>query len=754
MNKFFLLLILVVFTFAIFSCTESTNQTTEENTVSGVLLDEQDVPVPNATIYLVKVSEGKTQLLVSEEIIAVDTTDEDGNFVFKNLPSSLGSIKVRILHKDFKIFEDYLLTLLEKQPRNKMRFRILHNDDCCGRIIIRTLGPDSSALGNVEVRLNRGRDVVRKTKSNENGFVVFEHVCAGSYWVRIAKEGYQVIEREFNLQNCDTLEFDFVLSRRQSDTCCRGVIGVEVKNQNNEVLNGAIVKLRKNGTLLTTLTVKENQPVYFRELCPGTYSLLILREGYTPVERNLTIECNDSSFVSVQMEVDTCCNSELRVVVKDSTGEPISQAKVTIWKSGNKLGYYLTNNDGVVVFRELCKGVYGFTVQKDGFKSIEFNIEIGCNEQKEVTKVLQREEEDTCCNGSIKILVKNGEQQAITQAEVNIWKNNQKLSSAKTNDDGFVIFQHLCPGKYVFEVKKEGFKAIEFYIELGCNQEKVEAKILQRAETDTCCNGVLILKVKDKSNETNLNGAVVKMWKGGNVVKSGTVSEGRVVFKEICAGEYGFSILKDTYKTIEFSLKFECNDTLEITKLLEKENEDTCCKGKVILYVKDSTSNNPIENAEVKLFKGNTKIALQKTGDNGRVVFENLCEGNYQISISKSGYRGMEFNFEIDCNQTREFVKYLSSSQNPDTCCTARLKLRIVDDSTNSYISGARVLVRYNGTNVADPVSNSEGWAVADGLCAPRTYSIRVSADGYQVKEFTISFQECNTIQETIRLKR
>ncbi|MGB9913042.1 MAG: carboxypeptidase-like regulatory domain-containing protein, partial [Candidatus Kapaibacteriota bacterium] len=98
MNKFFLLLILVVFTFAIFSCTESTNQTTEENTISGVLLDEQDVPVPNATIYLVKVSEGKTQLLVSEEIIAVDTTDEDGNFVFKNLPSSLGSIKVRILH--------------------------------------------------------------------------------------------------------------------------------------------------------------------------------------------------------------------------------------------------------------------------------------------------------------------------------------------------------------------------------------------------------------------------------------------------------------------------------------------------------------------------------------------------------------------------------------------------------------------------------------------------------------------------------
>lgn len=120
--------------------------------------------------------------------------------------------------------------------------------------------------------------------------------------------------------------------------------------------------------------------------------------------------------------------------------------------------------------------------------------------------------------------------------------------------------------------------------------------------------------------------------------------------------------------------------------------------------------------------------------------------------MTKSGYQGMEFNFELDCNQTREFEKYLVRKS--DTCCTARLKLRIVDDSTGAYIQGARVLVRYNGSNIADPVSNAEGWAVADGLCAPRTYSIRVSAEGYQVREFTITFQECNTIMETVRLRR
>lgn len=737
----------------IFSCSDTTNQTAnDESNFSGILLDEQDIPIPNAIINIVKVSDGKTSVLVQEQVIAVDTTDEDGNFEFKNLPTPLGSLKLRIIHQDFKIFEDYLLALFEKHPNRKLRLKLQHNDDCCGKIIIHTLGPDSSSLGNVEVRLNKNREVVRKTKSNENGLVVFERVCSGSYWFRIAKDGFQVIEKEFNLQNCDTLEFTFILKRKEVDTCCRGVIGVEVKNQNGEVLNGAIVKLRKNGSLLTTLTVNENKSVFFRELCPGTYSLLILKEGYKPIERNVTLECNDSVFISAQMEIDTCCNSVLRVIIKNAEGQPISQAKVTIWKSGSKLGYYLTNDSGLVIFRELCKGTYAFDVQKEGYKSIEFSVEIGCSEEKEITKVLQRAEQDSCCNGVIKIFVKNSEEQPIAQAIVSIWKDGKKLAYYSTNNDGYVVFRQLCPGKYSFDIKREGYKPIEFSIEIGCNEEKVITKILQKVETDSCCNGVAIIRVKDKSSESNINGAVVKLWKNGQIVNKGTTSEGLVVFKNICPGEYGISIQKDSYKVLEFALKFECNDTIEVTKFLESELKDTCCKGRVILYVKDSTSGNALGNVEVKLWKGNQKLAVQVTNESGKVVFENLCQGNYQFSITRSGYKGLEFNFELGCNETKEFVKYLARTK--DTCCTARLKLKVIDDSTGNPIIGARVWVRTEGVTVAERSTNSEGWAVVENLCAPKTYSIRVSAEGYQVSEFTITFQECNTIQETVRLRK
>lgn len=752
MKKFYFTLATFLILFGFFSCSDTTNQVSEENIIKGVLVDEQDIPVPNAVIYIIRVSQGKTNILVNEEIVASDTTDDDGNFEFSNLPTPLGNLKIKIYHRDFKIFEDNILTLLEKQPRNKLRFRLQHNDDCCGKIIIRTIGHDSNALKEVEVRLNRGSEKVKKSYTNNDGVVVFERVCAGNYWVRIAKQGYQVIEREFSLSNCDTLEYTFVLSRKEQDTCCKGIIGVEVKNQNNEFLNGSIVKLRKNGALLTTLTIKENSPVFFRELCPGTYSLLILKDGYKAVERNVSIECNDSTFISIQMEEDTCCNSVLRVFIKNSEGQPLNQAKVAIWKSGTKLGFYLTNDSGLVILRNLCKGVYEFSVQKEGFKSIEFSVEIGCNEEKEVTKQLQASEKDTCCNGFIKIFVKNNEEQPLSQAIVSIWKDGKKLSYNSTNSDGYVIFQKLCAGKYSFDIKREGYKPIEFFVELGCNEEKEITKFLQRMESDSCCYGVLIIRVKDKTNETAINGAGVKIWKGGQVVKQGTTSEGVAVFKNICPGEYGVSILKDTYKTLEFSLKFECNDTIEITKLLESEIKDTCCKGKVILYIKDSTNNNPIKGVEVKLWKGSQKISAQASNENGKVVFENLCEGNYQISMIKSGYRGLEFNFELGCNETKEFVKYLVPKT--DSCCTARLKLKVLDDSTGSAISGANVSVRLNGNVVLERSTNVEGWVVFEDLCAPKTYSVRISAEGYNVKEINFTFQDCNTIQETIRLKR
>lgn len=758
MNKFYFLLLGFFLSFLFFACETNNNVSSDENTFAGVLVDEQDTPIPYAIITAVKVSEGKTNLLVNEQVVFVDTTDEDGNFELKNLPSPLGSIKLKVEHPDFKPFEDFILTFLEKQDRKKLRLRILHNDDCCGMITVKTLGPDSAAIGNVEVRLNRGKDIIRKGKTNDDGVIAFERVCAGNYWVRIAKEGYQVIEREFGLENCDTLNLVYVLQRKEVDTCCNGVLKVEVKNKSNgEVLNGALVKLRKNGMLLTTLTVKENQPVYFRELCPGTYSLLVMKEGFKAIERDVTFECNDTISITEELEQDTCCNSVVRINVRNSENQPIVQAKVIIWKNGTKLGYYYTNNDGYVVFRELCKGTYAFDVQREGYKSIEFSVEVNCNEEKEITKTLEANEQDTCCRSIVVVHVKDkSSNENLNGAKVKMWREGV-VYKTETVTEGAAIFRNVCQGKYGLSIIKDTYKTIEFTLEVGCDDTLEMTKYLERESSDdTCCNGRLVVYVKDSTQNTALGNATVILWKGSTKVGYLTTNgDGRVVFEKLCAGEYQISIAREGYHGREFSFNLECNQTLEfVKKLLRKtQDNDTCCNGKVVLYVKDSTENTAIYGATVVLWKGSTKVGYLTTNQDGKIVFEKLCPGEYSISIGKTGYYGKEFAFGLECNETKEFTKRILRKSG-DTCCTAVLKLKIVDDATGNAISGARVRITYGGTVVGDPVSNSEGWAAEDGLCAPRTYGIRVSAEGYQTREFEITFSECNTIKETVRLIR
>lgn len=574
MKKLLFLLLFGTFGLILFqNCNDTVTSLQETQNFYGTVLDEADIPIPNAIVTAVRINHGKTTTLISEEFIASDTTDEDGNFELKNISNPFGSIKIKIEHQDFLLYEESLLLLMEKNQKNKIRARIQHRDDCCGKIIIYTLASDSSCLSNVEVRLNRGHDLIRKSHTDNDGRVVFEHICAGNYWIRLSKEGFQVIEREFSLNNCDTFQFYYYLQHREVDTCCNGLLKVKVKDKvKGNFLNGAIVKLRKNGTLLNTLTIKEDQPVHFRELCPGNYSLLILREGYKALEYNFSFECNDTLEYAAELEEDTCCNGWIKVIVKNQSNEPISQAKVKIWKSGKSLGYHYTNNDGVATFYELCNGTYAFDIQREGYKHIEFQVEIGCGEGKEITKTLERD------------------------------------------------------------------------------------------ETDSCCNGLIVIHVKDINTFQPLNGSKVKLWQNNTLKQVETVDDGVVVFRNLCAGVYGISILNEHYKALEYTLNLECNDTLEYTKFLEPQsNNDSCCNGKIIFIIRDSTTNNFIGGVNVYLWKGNQKIAATQTNDdNGRAIFEHICQGEYSFSLSKQNYFGKEGVFRMGCNDTVEIPVRIS----------------------------------------------------------------------------------------------
>jgi 5-hydroxyisourate hydrolase-like protein (transthyretin family) len=841
MKQFLLLrriLIPCLFSLFIFilACTKDNNTNpNNQNVVSGVIKDEQDNPVPNATIEAINSG------AAIQGLLAKDTTDEDGKFTLSGLPDNLNSIDLKISHEDFKTYQAKAATIIGKNDKKNFPVKILHEDSCCGKINLTVLKmSDSTPVNDAEVRLNRKDTLIRKSYTNSEGKLSFEFVCPGSYWFRIAKEGFKVIEQEFELKGCDTLNFTFYLiGADQQDSCCNGAIFFNVKDsttglpipnvtlnlwkgsiklgtyQTNgdgnynftkicqgeyqislskdgyvsqefnftmgcndtvhfnklmipkdsccngkikvipkdkdtqEPLNGATVKLLKNGTLLSTKTV-ENGYALFGDLCDGIYRLSITKDGYNGIEFSDTLGCNGTQEVVKMMEKkqDSCCKGAIFFNVKDSTtGKPISNVTLNLWKGSTKLGTYQTNGDGNYNFTLICQGEYQISFSKDGYVSQEFNFTMGCNDSVHFNKLMVPT--DTCCNGKIKVIPKDKDsQEPLNGATVKLLKNGTLLST-KTVENGYAIFEKLCDGIYRLSITKDGYNGVEFSDTLGCNGTQEVVKLMEKKQ-DSCCKGAIFFNVKDSTTGQPIPNVTLNLWKGST--KLGTYQtngDGNYTFTLICQGEYQISFSKDGYVSQEFNFTMGCNDTVHFNKLMVPT--DTCCNGKIKVIPKDKDSQEALNGATVKLLKNGTLLST-KTVENGYAIFEKLCDGIYRLNITKDGYNGVEFSDTLGCNQTQELVEEMQKKQS-DTCCTAILKLKIIDNDTEQPISGAAMKVYIGDNLIKDATSNDEGWATVDGLCYPSTYNVKIMKDGYQTKVLDgITFPGCNLKSDTVRL--
>lgn len=397
----------------------------------------------------------------------------------------------------------------------------------------------------------------------------------------------------------------------------------------------------------------------------------------------------------------------------------------------------------------------GFKTFEEGFKKFIENYGQG---KKEKIRFAMRHGDSSC--GAIRVTVRDSSTGSFMQnVEVKVRREQKLLKKGKTDSAGTALFKFMNEGTYNLRFAREGYKVAEPNVAVGGNCDSVNLTIWMTPlsnnnNADSCCNGKLVLYAKDSANVNPIHNATVKLWQG-NSLKATKMSEqnGRVVFEKLCPGNYSVSINREGYIGKEFTLTFGCNDTLELTKLLLKKNEDSCCGSKLIFYSKDSETNAALHYTTIKLWQGNSLQHTKVTEQNGRVVFENVCAGNYIVSMNREGYDGKEFAITVGCNENLEFVKNLTKKQSEE-CCTAKLKLRVKDSTNMSYIQGAEVIIRdKNQQIVKQGATDAEGWVLLEGLCAPAYYYVTVLKAGYISREVKFMYNECKTIQETIWLK-
>jgi hypothetical protein len=578
MRKFtrFFSLILPLLLFGIFifySCTNGPNNPADEKTISGVLVDEQNHPVPYAIIDVYS-----TTTAISSDI-AKDTSDEDGNYLIANLPDDISKLQVRITHQDFKTYEDNLSNFKSK---SKSPVILCHDDTCQGVINIFTWNKsDSTALSDVEIRMFRSGTLIRKALT-ENGKLTFTNVCPGKYIVRLYKPGFRLMYDSIDVNSADTMSFHFFMT--QVDSCCHGLIGVTVKDSaSGNIIEGANVIVWNGSIQIGSKNTDNNGFVQFTDICEGDYVVRIAKDGYNLLYINpLHMKCNDTNistqYLVKKIAPDTCCTAVIEATVIDSLdSSPIEGATVYIFKTGGQTIQGTTDKDGKFTATNLCApATYTVKASKDGYLYKYVNVSYTACETKSVQiAIIKKADADSCCHGKFEVTVKdsaNGD--VLPSTLVHLYLGSTKAGTGYTDNNGYISFSNICPGDYTLRMQKDLYNLKYVNIHMNCNDTNISTQYLsKKVVPDTCCTAVIDVTVLDSADNTPIEGATVYIFKsGGQTIQGTTDADGKFTATNLCApASYTVKAMKDGYTFQYVPVSFTVCETKNLTIKINKK---------------------------------------------------------------------------------------------------------------------------------------------------------------------------------------
>ncbi len=555
-----LLLPVVLFLTILFSSCENQPNTpnNNENTVSGVIVDEQGISVPSAILSVYNPNAaGRTEL-------AKDTSDEDGKFSLTNLPTDISALNVKILHKDFKPFEEKFSDFKQKTSNP---VQLCHEDTCKGVLNIWTFkSSDSTKLSDVEVRLYRDGSLIKKGLTKD-GIITFSNVCPGDYILKYSKYHFGSVYDSLSTSGSDTVNLHQFLVQTTPDSCCNGKIFINVKDSaTNSALSSVKAYLMQSGTYVSNTYSDSLGRIIFISLCPGDYTVSLFKRGYNNGTLAFKLGCNDSAGADIKLSVvantDSCCKGILKVFLLDkSTGKaPAKGVTVNLVQNGKVI--QTQTSTAYAYFSKICQGSYQVHITSTYYETLQFDYTSHCNAVDTTTKYLTPiQHTDTCCHGVIDVVVKDSATKAALKgAGVYLYQGSTKISAISTDANGYVHFTGICEGEYTIKSSLTGYNYNYITIKMGCNDSSYNVQYLSKTHTtDTCCTGKLTVTVKDSTDGSAIAGATVYLMKtDGTAVTGTTDANGQYIFNHICAPytykvkavmtDYNYNYVQVTFK--------------------------------------------------------------------------------------------------------------------------------------------------------------------------------------------------------------
>ncbi|MBX3044339.1 MAG: carboxypeptidase regulatory-like domain-containing protein [Candidatus Kapabacteria bacterium] len=588
--------------------------------------------------------------------------------------------------------------------------------------------------------IDESEKVKYNTKTNAEGEFSFSAVNIDfeTYRLRISADGFKTMIKSPNdfLKDGKSENLNIKLSKLSEDDDCCGVISFVVKkNDSDDLLSGAEVKLSNKDGIIDTKKTSDDGKVEFTELCEGKFFYRIALDGFKVLEGYKEIGKCDTVEVAVELikkqeEEETCCNNSADFLIKDESGNPLKSVKVLFRRDGAVKYEGYSDESGKLKITDICKGKYSVLIKQEGFASQELDLEFDCEQNLEKAVVLKKNSEEPCCDNILKVSIKEaGSGNPINDAKLILWQNGKMIYYGYSKD-GIAAIDGICKGKYTAEIVIDGYKSIEWSIEFDCKQTIEIIKELQKKEGSDCCGKAFIYIKDNKSGNPIANAEVKVTFDGKNRILK-TDENGKVVFEELCIGKHFIRVAHSDYKVSEDYFYIEsCDKPVEKDIKLQGKEGDDCCNNQMKFEINDKDGN-LLNNVQIKIIKEKSIVTTLKTQNGTAASDKQLCKGNYVVMIYHESYDVLEFEVYLDCNEVKEFNKILTKK---DVCCDAWAKVWVTDFDTKKALNGSKVRIWKDG-KLIETLTVEDGYVKFTNLCEGK-YAFDVTYDGYKGQEW------------------
>ena len=666
----------------------------------------------------------------------------DGELTYQNICS--GVYKLNVTRDEYESIEDEII--IEEDGKAVIRtynlvYTGLNEEDCCNNSIY--IATRDEAGNSVEMNYEisyEGKNEVETISGRVNGEEMLEEICNGFYTIKFSAKGYRNVQISDSLVCNDTAVFVPKLTPVEDgeDSCCYGSLVLHLldkDNMNKDVAGAKIVIIDTNNTVVGEYE-SEAGPFELDSLCEGSYSVIIEHDDYPSQTIIVEIKCDGITEKEVVMkEPKDCCNGSISLLPKDSTNnDVVNDATFDLYFDGKKISNGKVENNLPVLFEGLCEGEYRIVFNHPKYGEIVKTIVIKCNEKVEEEFFVNGED---CCKGKVSVKLQTNPADSLKHKAFVIIKQGEKEVAGGQIEivDGIATWDaELCEGNYVIVIELDGFERIDREITIKCDEEIVFAPELKK---DECCEGKFIIQLSDTVDNkiVPIKGAAVIVKKGGKAIEDPRTNEDGRVEIELCEGNYVVVIEAEGYERIEHEFEIKCEETTEFAPDMNKE--DDCCDGKIILNLFDKETGNRLDSllTNAKLKHKNGKVVREKKTDDGKIVWEELCEGEYSVLIEIEHYKTIEMNIKVKCGETFEENVAFTEAE----CCTGSLLVQLAHN--NKIIVGADIIIKQNGKEVAKGKSGNEWWRKS--LCEGE-YVVVIEADDFEriEHEFKIECDE------------